>query len=96
MKHKDRLCVHGSMQREGVDFHSTFAPVVNWATVGLIIMMVNMSGWESRQIDYVLAFSQAPIDSNDYLHLPAGFHVNGEKDNKIYFLKLEKNLYRTR
>ena len=33
-------------------------------------MMAEISGWESRQIDYVLAFSQAPIDSDVYLHWP--------------------------
>ena len=41
-------------------------------------MMFKMDGWESRKIGYVLDFSQAPIDSDIYLHLPAGFHVDGE------------------
>ena len=59
-------------------------------------MMTEMAGWESRQIDYVLAFSQATIDSDVYLHLPAGFHVDGEDENETYFLKLKKNLYGTR
>ena len=33
-------------------------------------MMAEIFGWELRQIHYVLAFSQAPIDSDVYLHLP--------------------------
>ena len=70
IKHKARLCVHGGMQQEGIDFHNTFAPVVNWYTVRLIIMMSEMNGWESRQIGYVLAFSKSQIDSDVYLHLP--------------------------
>ena len=32
--------VHGGM----IDFHNTFAPVVNWSTVKLIIMMAEMDG----------------------------------------------------
>ena len=40
-----------------IDIHKTFAPVVNWSTARLIIMMDEIAGWESRQIDYVLAFS---------------------------------------
>ena len=32
-------------------------------------MMADMAGWESRQIDYVIAFSQVTIDSDVYLHL---------------------------
>ena len=58
--------------------------------------MSDMAGRKSRHIDYVLAFSQAPIDSDVYLHLPAGFHVYGEDENETYFLKLGEKLYGTR
>ena len=78
------------MQREGIDFYSTFATVVNWSTVRLIIMMAEMARWESRQIDYVLDLSQSPINSDVYLHLPAVFHVYGEEKNETHFLKLKK------
>ena len=82
------------MQRKGIDFWNTYAPVVNWATVRLILIMAEIVGWKTKQIDYVLAFSQAPIDTDLYLHLPQGFHApnNGQK----YYLKLKKNLYGTR
>ena len=55
-------------------------------------MISDMAGWESRKIDYVLAFSKGPIVSDVYFHLPAGFHVDCEDKNKIYYLKL-KNIY---
>ena len=84
------------MQQEGIDFNNTLAPVVNWSTVGLIIMMAEMAGWESRQIDYFLALSRSPIGSDVYLYLPEVFHVDGEDKNEIYFLKLKKNIYETR
>ena len=89
------MCTWG-IQIEGINFHNIFAPVVNWYTVRLIIMMAEISGWESRQIDHVLAFSQSPIDSDVYLHLPLVFHADGEEKNETYFLKLKKNLYGTR
>ena len=66
IKHKAHIFLHSGM----IDFHSTFAHVVNWSTVRLIIIMAEISGWESRQIDYVLAFSQAPIYSDVYINLP--------------------------
>ena len=80
------------MQREGIDFHNKFVPVVNWSTVRLIIMMANMDGRESRQIDYGLVFYQEPIDIDVYLHLLAGFHMDGEDRNETYFLRLKNNL----
>ena len=78
IKQKARLCVYGGMQEEGVYFLNKFAPIVNWSTVRLIIMMADMAVWESIQIDYFLDFSQAPIYGDYYPHLPAGFHVDGE------------------
>ena len=53
-----------------IDFHNTFAPVLNWFTVRFIVMMADMAGWESGKIDYVIAFSQSPTDSDVYFHLP--------------------------
>ena len=53
-----------------ISFHYTFAHVVNWSTVRLIIMMDEITGWDSSEINCVLAFSQAPIDSDVYPHLP--------------------------
>ena len=58
--------------------------------------MAEMDGWELIKIYYVIVFSQAPIDGDVYLHLPAGFHVDVEDVNTTYFLKLRKNLYGTR
>ena len=41
-------------------------------------MMAKMAGWESRQIDSVLVFSQSPVDGDVYHHFTAGFHEYGE------------------
>ena len=79
-----------------IDLHNTFSPVVNWYTVRLLVMMAEMVGWESIQIDYVLDLSQSPIGSDVYLHLLEVFHVDGEDKNEIYFLKLKKNIFGTR
>ena len=71
-----------------IDFHNTFAPIVNWYTVRFIIMMSEIAGWESGQIYYVLDFSQAPIDSDVYIHLPKNWFdmlKNGIKDKGLVF-----------
>ena len=32
-RHRSRLCVDGSQQKVGIDFHETYSPVVSWTTV---------------------------------------------------------------
>ena len=58
--------------------------------------MAEMDGCESRRMDYVLPFYQAPIDSDVYFHLPAGFDIYDEDENEKYYLKLKENLYGNR
>ena len=96
IKYKPRLYVHGGMQTKGVDYWHTYAPVVNWSTVRLVMLFTEMAGWSSRKIDYVLAFSQAPIDTTVYCHLPVGFHIEGRNKEDNYVIVLEKNLYGTK
>ena len=47
------------------------------------------------QIDYVLAFPQAPIQFDMYMEIPKGVEVDIENqgENKQYVLKLLKNFY---
>ena len=84
------------MQQEGIDLHNTLAPVVNWSTVRLLVIIADMAGWKSRQIDYVLDLSKSTISSEVYLHLLEVLHVYGEDKNVIYFLNLKNNIYETR
>jgi hypothetical protein len=39
-KFKARFCVRGDLQQEGVDYFETYAPVVHWSTVLLLLTMV--------------------------------------------------------
>ena len=47
------------MQQEGVGYHNTFSPVINWSTDRSIIIMAEMDGLESRKNDYVRDLSQS-------------------------------------
>jgi hypothetical protein len=38
-KFKARFCARGDMQIEGVDFFETYAPVVQWTTVRLMLVL---------------------------------------------------------
>ncbi|KAG7341235.1 reverse transcriptase RNA-dependent DNA polymerase [Nitzschia inconspicua] len=77
-KYKARFCAGGHRQIEGVDFFETFAPVVNWTTVRLLLILSQVLGLASQQVDYTAAFVHAPIQEEVYVQMPRGFSEPGK------------------
>jgi hypothetical protein len=96
-KYKARMNVDGSKMILGLHYEETYAPVVQWATIRFFMTMAILSKWHTRQLDFVLAYTQADIERDLYMKLPPGFTIPGkvltEQERKEYVLKLEKNLY---
>ena len=69
-KLKARLCARGDQQREGVDQMDTYAPVVSWITVRMLLILSCVLGLKMQQVDYTLAFVQADIKDDIYLEMP--------------------------
>ncbi|MGZ8880111.1 MAG: reverse transcriptase domain-containing protein, partial [Halobacteriota archaeon] len=90
LKHKARLCAHGGMQEHGEHYWDTYSPVVQWLTVRLMLTLSAILGLKSRLIDFTLAYTQADLDVDIYIEIPAGFVAPEEGD---WVLKLDKNLY---
>jgi Reverse transcriptase (RNA-dependent DNA polymerase) len=101
-KLKARFCVRGDRQKEGVDYFDTFAPVVSWQTVRLMLVLSVILDLATKQVDYTAAFVHAPIDeppnfdslsteekarTGVYVAMPRGF----SQPNNV--LKLKKSLY---
>ena len=86
-KLKARFCVRGDQQVEGVDFFETFAPVVQWSTIRLLLVLSQKLDFSTAQVDYTAAFVQATIDEDVFVRMPKGFR----KENTI--LKLWRSLY---
>ena len=62
-KLKARFCVcAGDRQVEGVEFFDTFALVINWQTVRLMLILSLILNLQTKQVDYTAAFLHAPID----------------------------------
>ena len=61
-KFKARFCARGDKQIEGVDFFETFAPVVNWHTIRMLLVLSIIMPLVTVQVDYTAAFVTAPID----------------------------------
>jgi hypothetical protein len=81
------------MQQWGTNYWETYSPVVNMVTVRLILLLAQIYKFDSKAIDFVLAFPQAELDVDIWMYLPIGFHVNTENESKSYIFKLNKSLY---
>jgi hypothetical protein len=94
-KHKARLCAHGGQQTWGQDYWDTYAPVIMWASVHLLLVVAKIHGLESKSIDFILAFPQEDLDVPVYMELPAGVNPTNVSDGNRhkYVLKLNKSLY---
>jgi hypothetical protein len=98
-KYKVRMNVDGSKMVKGLHYEETYAPAVQWATIRffMTMTMAMLNEWHTRQLDFVLAHTQADIERDLYMKLPPGFTVPGkvlnDQDRKDYVLRLEKNLY---
>ena len=89
LKHKARLCAHGGMQIYGENYWDTYAPVVNWISVRIMLSLAIIHKLHTTSIDFFLAFPQAEVDVEIYMEVPIGAEV-AEGD---YVCKLLKNLY---
>jgi Reverse transcriptase (RNA-dependent DNA polymerase) len=90
-KWKARLNIHGGKQTKGVNFWETYAPVATWSSIRLVMNLAAINRWQTRQLDFVLAFPQADVETDLYMEVPQGFNIQG--DRKTFVLKLVKNLY---
>ena len=61
-KLKARFCARGDKQVEGIDYFDTFAPVINWTTVRLMLILTLILDLSTCQVDYTAAFVHSPID----------------------------------
>ena len=85
-KFKARFCARGDQQKD--DFE-TYAPVVQWTTIRLMLILEVLLGLKSKQGDVTAAFVHAPIPEGKdvFVSMPQGFGIPGK------VLKLKRQLY---
>jgi hypothetical protein len=91
-KYKARLNIDGSRMVKGRHYDLTYAPVATWNSIRLLLTLVAAHGWHTKQIDYVLAFPQAPVEKELYMKVPRGFKIESD-DSEEYVLRLHRNVY---
>jgi hypothetical protein len=91
VKHKARLVARDFMQREGIDFDDTFAPMARiMESVRLLFALAAQEGWRVHHMDLKSAFLNGDLKEEVYVHQPPGFAIAG-KQGKV--LHLRKALY---
>ena len=88
-KFKAHFCAQGDQQLEGIDFFETYAPVVHWTTVCLLLILEILLDMKSKQGDTTAAFLHADVSPGEeiYVEMPQGFKQKGK------VLKLNRTLY---
>jgi hypothetical protein len=96
-KHKARLNIDGSKQVYGLHYNETYAPVVTWAATRFFLIMSILNNWHTRQLDFILAYTQAKVERDIYMEIPKGVIIEEEDGTTAskgkYVLKLINNLY---
>ena len=91
-KYKARLVAKGYDQEYGIDYSETFAPVLKYKTLRVILALSVIFGYQLAQLDVKTAFLNASINEDLYMEVPDG--IDADRSSKV--LKLLKALYGTK
>jgi hypothetical protein len=69
-----------------------YAPVATWASIQLILTMATIKRWPIGQLAFVIAYLQAPVETEIFMEVSRGFETDQSKSPVA--LKFLNNLYR--
>lgn len=87
---KARLCARGFLQREGIDFSETFAPVIRYDSLRVLLAIATEKDLELKQFDVKTAFLYGQLQEEVFMEIPEGLNTK-RVENRV--CKLEKSLY---
>ena len=68
-KLKARLNIDGLRTTKGVHYYQKYTPVASWNSIRMLLTQTALHGWHTKQLDYVLAFPQAPVERDLYMKI---------------------------
>lgn len=86
-KYKARVVAKGFSQIQGIDFDETYAPVVRFDSLRLLLAIAAIQQWKPRQLDVKAAFLYGTLNEEIYMRLPDGYREDGK------VAKLKKCIY---
>ena len=85
---KARLVARGDLQKPGVDYKETFAPVVKFVSLRVLLTYAALRKFSTRHYDITSAFLHGDIDLEIYMKQPMGFD-----DGTPRVCRLKKAIY---
>lgn len=70
---KARLVAKGFSQKEGIDYHEVFAPVVKQCSIRILLSLVNQFDLELHQFGVKTAFLNGELDEEILMNQPESF-----------------------
>jgi hypothetical protein len=77
-RYKARLVCKGFTQKEGVDFHETFAPTLRMKSTRIIYTLAAGLDYELKHLDVPTAFLNSTLKEKVYMSQPPGHHEGGD------------------
>ena len=93
-KYKARLVAKGYNQQQGIDYNDTFAPVLKYKSLRILLALSTINkNINIKQLDVKTAFLNAKVSEDIYMEIPDGMAVPANIKNIKIVLKLNKALY---
>lgn len=89
---KSRITPKGFQQRLGIDYKETFAPVMRYSSMRILLAEAARNDWEVEQADIGTAFLNADIEEDVFVEQPSGFEQYGPKGERMVW-RLKKSVY---
>ena len=90
IKYKSRNVARGFNQIQGIDYKSTYSPVVRYTTLRLLLALAVREDYDIVHMDVECAYLQGDLEEEVYMEQPRGFEVKGHEDKVC---KLKKAIY---
>jgi hypothetical protein len=91
-KYKARLVAQGFSQKYGIDYQETFAPVIRYETVRLLVALGLELDCFIHSMDVETAYLNGEPEEETYMKQPEGYQCKGDNGEELVCL-LQKSLY---
>jgi hypothetical protein len=88
VRRKARLVARGFTQRKGIDYKETYAPVVKYTSIRVLMAIAAKRGLNVHQLDVTTAFLHGELEEEIFIAQPEGF-----EDGTNRVCRLLKSLY---